>query len=120
MSNMAFESPLFLAISCFLAGGIWLMLWTRSRKAYMLLTAACWWAFCIYFGMIYVSAGTAPVVTRSEIAPAIRAWGFVVGALVLAGKGMMLAALWRNEARGRRARREMDEEGAGVAHPGRG
>ncbi len=92
---LAFLSSLFLSIVCFLTGGIWLMIWTRSRSGYMLPSALSWWALCIYFGMLAVSAGSAPAVTRGDIALMIRLWGFAVGALVLGAKITLLCVWWR-------------------------
>ena len=93
---LSFYSPLFLSVVCFLTGGVWLMLWTRSRAGYMLPSAFSWWAFCIYFGLLAVSGGVAPAVERADIALVVRLWGFVVGALVLAAKAILLAVWWRN------------------------
>ncbi len=95
-SMMAYLSALFLSVACLLAGGIWLMLWTRNRAAYMLPTALSWLAFSAYFAMLAVSAGSAPVVERGEIAEVVRGWGFATGVVILAGKGMMLVAMWRS------------------------
>jgi hypothetical protein len=100
---LAFWSPLFLSIVCLLASGVWLMLWSRQRAAYMLPTALSWLAFCAYFALLAVSAGQAPVVDRGDIAPLVRVWGFIVGGVVLVGKWLLLVALWRN---GKAARRE--------------
>lgn len=92
--ELAFFSPLFLSIVCFLSGGIRLMLWSRNRVGYMLVSAVSWWAFCVYFGMLTVSAGRAPVVARTDIAETVRTWGFVVGLLVMLGKTNLLHAWW--------------------------
>lgn len=94
--TLAFFSPLFLSVACFLASGVWIMLWSLQRLPYMLLSAVPWWGLCVYFGMLAVSAGSAPVVTRADIALGVREWGIVLGVLILAGKALLLAAWWRN------------------------
>jgi len=95
-SALAFYSPLALSIACLLAGGVWLMLWSRARVAYMLLAALPWWAFCAYFALLAISAGSAPVLTRGDIAETLRDWGLVVALLIVAGKFVLLRAWWRN------------------------
>ena len=98
----AFTSPLSLAVACFLASGIWLMLWTRNRNGYMLPTALSWLALCVYFGFMAISAGDAPMTTRGEIAMPLRQWGYVVAALIVAGKGLLLRSWWRSARNGKR------------------
>ena len=100
MGALAFWSSLALSVACFVAGGIWLMLWTRSRAAYMLLSVLTWWALCGYFALLTVSAGAEPVVTRGDIAGVVRQWGFVVAGLIMLAKGALLL-VWRRN--GRRA-----------------
>ena len=108
MGALAFWSSLALSVACFVAGGIWLMLWTRSRAAYMLLSVLTWWGLCVYFALLTVSAGAVPVVTRGDIAGVVRQWGFVVAALIMLAKGALLL-VWRRS--GRAAR------GVGAAAP---
>ena len=108
MGPLAFWSPLALSVACFVAGGVWLMLWTRSRAGYMLLSVLMWWALCGYFALLTVSAGAAPVVTRAVVAGMVREWGFVAAALIMLAKGALLL-VWRRS--GRAAR------GVGAAAP---
>ena len=100
MCPLAFWSPLALSVACFVAGGVWLMLWTRSRAAYMLLSVLMWWALCGYFALLTVSAGAVPVVTRADVAGMLREWGFVAAALIVSAKAALLM-VWRRN--GRRA-----------------
>ena len=93
-SPLAFWSPLALSIACFIAGGIWLMLWTRSRAGYMLLSALTWWWLSVYFGLLTVSAGAAPVVTRGDITEFVRQWGIAVAGWIIAAKAALLI-VWR-------------------------
>ena len=95
-SDLAFYSALFACLCMFYAFGVWIMLWTRARRAYMLPTALGWLALCIYFGALAVSAGAAPVVGRGDIAVWLRYGLFVVGAIVAVGKTALLLAQWRN------------------------
>lgn len=98
-SALAFWSPLILSVACFFAGGVWLMLWTRARAGYMLLSVFTWWGLSAYFGLLTVSAGAAPVVTRADMATFLRDWGFGVAGLILAAKGALLI-VWRRNGRG--------------------
>ena len=100
MGALAFWSPLALSVACFVAGGVWLMLWTRSRAGYMLLSVLMWWALCGYFALLTVSAGAVPVVTRADVAGMLREWGFVAAALIVSAKAALLM-VWRRN--GRRA-----------------
>ena len=102
MGALAFWSPLALSVACFVAGGIWLMLWTRSRAAYMMLSVLTWWALCGYFALLTVSAGAVPVVTRGDIAGVERQWGFVAAFLIVAAKAGLLL-VWRRSGRAARA-----------------
>lgn len=99
--DLAFYSALYMALCTFFAFGVWLMIWARCRRAYMLPTALCWLALCIYFGALAVSAGPAPVVARTDIAIWLRYALFIVGGLVVFSKALLLLAQWRNgKARG--------------------
>ena len=119
-SDLAFYSALFASLCMFFAAGVWLMLWTRSRRAYMLPTALCWLALCVYFGAFAVSAGTAPVVSRNDIADLMRYGLFVVGGLVVLGKVMLLRAQWRNGAAARHNNKGTKKPVTGVTGGGGG
>ncbi len=93
---LSFVSPLALSVVCLWSGGVWLMLWSRQRERYMLVSALFWLGLCGYFAIGAVSAGAHPIVTRGDIAEPLRAWGLFVAALIVAGKMLLLRALWRN------------------------
>lgn len=94
---LSFESPLLLSIMALVSGGIWLLLWTRTRIGYMLLLASGWWLLCIYWGLLAVSAGPAPALSRGEIAITVRSVGLAAVATLAGGKGVMLWRWWRAE-----------------------
>jgi hypothetical protein len=92
---LAFESPLLLSVTALVSGGIWLLLWTRTRIGYMLLLAAGWWLLCCYWGLLAISAGPAPALSRGEIASIVRITGMGAAAVLAGGKGVMLWRWWR-------------------------
>lgn len=64
----------------------WLFAWRRLRYAYMLLLAGGWLGLCVYWGLLAISAGPAPVIERGAIVVPVRATLLVSMALLLAGK----------------------------------
>ena len=94
----AYEVNVTASIAALLFALLWLAAWLRTRHAYMLLLAAGWAGLCVYWGMIAVSAGSAPVVSRAAIAGMIREWLLLSIALMAAGKGLWLRAAWRAQA----------------------
>lgn len=97
----AFEINTAASALALLFGGIWLMGWSRTRIGYMLPLALGWWGLCIYWGLLAVSAGPAPVVDRSDIAPMVRGVLLVSVTLLAWGKVAMLLMAWRfSQARG--------------------
>lgn len=92
---LAFESPLLLSVTALVSGGIWLLLWTRTRISYMLLLAAGWWLLCCYWGLLAISAGPAPLLARADIGSSVRLAGIGAAAVLAGGKGIMLWRWWR-------------------------
>ena len=95
-SMLAFESPLMLALMALSSSAVWLLLWRRSRAPYMLLLLAGWLGLCLYWSMLAISAGPAPVLPRGDIAVAVRVLGVVVALVIVAGKILLLRQMWRN------------------------
>ena len=95
-SMLAFESPLMLALMALSSSAVWLLLWRRSRAPYMLLMLAGWLGLCLYWSMLAISAGPAPVLPRGDIAVAVRVLGVVVALVIVAGKILLLRQMWRN------------------------
>ena len=73
----------------------WLFAWRRLRYAYMLLLAGGWLGLCVYWGLLAISAGPAPVIERGAIVVPVRATLLVSMALLLAGKVALLALACR-------------------------
>lgn len=92
---LAFESPLLLSIIALVSGSVWLMLWTRTRIWYMLLSVIGWWLLCVYWGMLAISAGPSPILDRGDVALAVRLIGIVAGIVLLVGKSAILWFWWR-------------------------
>ncbi len=94
----AFEVNVIASVASLLFALLWLAAWHRTRHGYMLLLAAGWLGLCGYWGMIAVSAGSAPVISRATIAGVIREWLLVTIALLAAGKLAWLRAAWKAQA----------------------
>jgi hypothetical protein len=83
------------AVSALLFSLIWLFAWRRMRYAYTLLLAGGWLGLCVYWGLLAVSAGPAPVIERTNIVVPVRATLLVSMALLLAGKLALLVLACR-------------------------
>ncbi len=94
----AFEVNVIASVLSLLFALLWLAAWLRTRHAYMLLLAAGWAGLCGYWGMLAITAGTAPLVSRAAITGIIREWLLLCMALLLAGKAAWLRAAWRAQA----------------------
>ena len=93
---LAFESTLVLALMALSSAAVWLLLWRRARAPYMLLLLAGWLGLCLYWSLLAISAGPAPVLPRADIAVVVRALGILVALVIAAGKVCMLARMFRN------------------------
>lgn len=74
---------------------IWLFAWRRMRYAYALLLAGGWLGLCVYWGLLAISAGPAPVIERTAIVVPVRATLLISIGLLLAGKMALLALACR-------------------------
>ena len=95
-SMLAFESPLLLAVMALASAAVWLLFWQRSRTPYMLLLALGWAWLCLYWSLLAVSAGPAPLLSRADLAMPVCALGIAAAVALLAGKALLLRRMWRN------------------------
>lgn len=107
-SMLAFESPLLMALMALSSLTVWLLLWRKARAGYMLLLLGGWTALCLYWSLLAVSAGPAPILVRADIALWVRVLGIVAAVVMEAGKLLML---WRMMRTGE-AERRREKEGA--------
>lgn len=91
----AYEVNVTASVAALLFALIWLATYRRGRRGYMLLMAAGWAGLCCYWGMIAVSAGAAPLVSRAVIASGLREVLLVSVALLATGKLAMLRLAWK-------------------------
>lgn len=73
---------------------LWLIAWRRARAGYMLLLAVGWFGLCVYWGLLAVSAGPDPVLSRANIATMVRYLLLVSMAAMAAGKVALLRLAW--------------------------
>lgn len=95
-SMLAFEAPFLLALMALSSTTIWMMLWCKTRTLYMLPLAGGWALLCLYWSLLAISAGPAPVVGRADSALWVRVVGLAAALVLEAGKVAMLWRLWRN------------------------
>lgn len=69
------------------------------RAHWLLFGAAGLWGLALYFGMLAVSAGPAPIVLRGDIALPLRSILLLTFALLAIAFGMILFRLWRGAMR---------------------
>lgn len=98
MSWGAYEVNLIASIAALAFALLWLIAWIRTRCAYMLPLAAGWLGLCVYWGLIAVSAGVEPMLSRAAIATAVRELLLVSVGLLALGKGALLRLAWRHKA----------------------
>lgn len=91
----AFSVNVAASVAALLFGLIWLFAWRRMRYAYALLLAGGWLGLCVYWGLLAVSAGPAPVMERGAIVVPVRATLLVSMGLLLAGKLALLVLACR-------------------------
>ena len=97
----AYEANLWAAVCSLVFALIWLYSWWRARAAYLLLLCVGWLGLCLYFSLLAISAGTAPVIRRDEITTALRMILAASFAWLAAGK---VALVWLGFRAGRCAR----------------
>ena len=95
MSWGAYEVNVIASVASLLFALLWLAGWRRTRHGYLLLLAAGWAGLCMYWGMIAISAGSAPLLSRAAIASVLREQLLVSIAFLVAGKLAMLRLAYR-------------------------
>lgn len=86
-SMLALEANWFAALIALLSAAMWLTIWYRTHQGYALLCALGWCGLCVYWSLLAVSAGPAPVFARAETALVARM--VIMGSMALLGAGKM-------------------------------
>ena len=83
-SMLAYEAPLVCALTSFAAALLFAYSWAiRARPPYVLVGAAGWLSWTIYFSLLAISAGPAPMLARGDMVAMVRA-SEMLGGLLLA------------------------------------
>jgi len=81
---LAYEAPLVCALTCFAAALLFAYSWAiQARPPYVLVGVAGWLAWTIYFSLLAISAGPAPMIKRGDMVDMVRA-AELLGGLLLA------------------------------------
>ena len=81
---LAYEAPLVCALTSFAAALLFVYSWAiKARPAYVLVGAAGWLSWTIYFSLLAISAGPAPMIARGDMVGMVRA-SEMLGGLLLA------------------------------------
>ncbi len=81
---LAYEAPLICALVTFAAAWLFFMSWhIRQRPWWILVAMFGWLSWTIYFALLAISAGPAPMIERGEIVPMVR-WSELIGAVLIA------------------------------------
>lgn len=81
---LAYEAPLVCALTCFAAALLFAYSWAiRSRAPYVLVGVMGWLAWTVYFSLLAISAGPAPMIKRADMVDMVRA-AELLGGLLLA------------------------------------
>ena len=87
VSMLALEANWFGAMVALLSAALWIVIWRRVRHPYALLCAWGWAGLCVYWSLLAVSAGPAPMVARAHIALIVRV--LLVGSMAALGGGKL-------------------------------
>jgi hypothetical protein len=81
---LAFEAPFVCALVTFAAALLFFFSWRiGSRPWWILVAVGGWLSWTIYFALLAITAGPAPMITRAEITPMVR-WAELLGAVLIA------------------------------------
>jgi len=84
-SMLAYEASLVCALTSFAAAILFVYAWViKARPWYILVAVAGWLSWTIYFSLLAITAGPAPMLERSEIVDMVRT-SEMLGGLLLAG-----------------------------------
>ena len=79
----AFEVNAAAALVALLAAVVRLASWRKTGHGYMLWLCAGWLGLCVYFSLLAISAGPAPVLRRTDVIVTARALCLVAGSALL-------------------------------------
>ena len=83
-SMLAYEAPLICALTSFAAALLFFFSWRIGVRPWWVLVAVFGWlAWTIYFSLLTISAGPAPMLRRGEITAMIR-WAELIGGVLIA------------------------------------
>lgn len=81
---LAFEAPFVCALVCFAAALLFFLSWRIGARPWWVLVAVMGWlSWTIYFALLAITAGPAPMLSRQEITPMVR-WAELIGAVLIA------------------------------------
>ena len=84
-SSLAFEAPFVCSLVCFAAAILFVHAWRVQVHAWRIVLAALGWlCWTLYFALLAITAGPAPMLERGEVALAAR-WAELGGGLLLGG-----------------------------------
>lgn len=81
---LAHEAPLICSLVTFAAAWLFFMSWRiRLRPWWVLVAMFGWLSWTIYFALLAISAGPAPMLKRADIASMVR-WAELIGGVLIA------------------------------------
>ena len=81
---LAYEAPLISALVTFAAAWLFFMSWRlRLRPWWVLVAMFGWLSWTIFFALLAISAGPAPMLKRADITSMIR-WAELIGGVLIA------------------------------------
>ncbi len=83
-SMLAFEAPLVCAMVTFAAALLFFFAWRiGARPWYVLVAVFGWLSWTIYFALLAITAGPAPMLERGDIVAMVR-WAELIGGVLIA------------------------------------
>jgi len=88
---LAYEAPLVCALTAFAAALLFFFSWRIGvRPWYVLVAVLGWLCWTIYFALLAITAGPAPMITRGDIVPMVRVAELLGGILIAVWLGFWL------------------------------
>lgn len=79
-----FEAPLVCSLTTFLAALLFFFSWRIGvRPWWVMVAVGGWLSWTIYFALLAITAGPAPMIERSDIVPMVR-WAELLGGVLIA------------------------------------